>query len=524
MRRFFRLVKNEYIKNLKLVSTWVMLILTAVAAIGLPALARLSYYIDVEMSQGDMSGYDWPIADQLNSMMYSAEGTSDKYYIDIMNDLINSGAKSTYDWRFSVTENLFYSAWDKADEQVYEEYTEYMTTLPSWDEENYTLTDPEDAQKASEFLKGRMDETFKAVWKTDEYAKPMAAILSNDMKAYYQLNIDEANSRLSAAVTEYDKQIAELDVWYYTYLRDNDVYKCTAEDYMYDFLKDYLPQYYDADYQNATELYYVKKNIITYENADKGSPDQISIGEYKTAVNKYAVYNYMTENHIETNVADEESDTLWMPFKASVALVTFIGILVVVIAAHSVASEFSNGTIKFLLINPVKRWKILVSKYFTVLSMGYIMIAITFVISLLTSMILFGADDIGAMYITASGGEVSAVNGILYMAKNYLLASTSVVVMATMAFAISVLMKSSAFAIGISMFCLLSGSGIVLMLQSMGMNWARYLIFANLDLAAIANGTSSFMYQTVGTALAVIAVHMVVFWLIAWDGFTRREI
>ena len=522
MRRFFRLVKNEYIKNLKLVSTWVMLILTAVAAIGLPALARIAYYVDVEISQGDASDYDFTIKQELESM-YS-EDPSYIYYSDIMNGLINSGAESTYDWRFSVTEDLFYSAWDKADEQVYEEYTEYMTTLPSWDEENYMLTDPEDAQKASEFLKGKMGEAFKAVWKTDEYAKPMAAVMSNDMNAYYQLNIDEANSRLSSAVTEYDKQIAELDIWYYTYLRDNDVYKCTAEDYMYDFLEKYLPQYYDADYQNATELYNTRKTIISYENADKSSADHVSVGEYKSAVNKYAVYNYMTENHIETNVADEDRDTLWSPFKMTVALVTFIGILVVVIAAHSVASEFSNGTIKFLLINPVKRWKILVSKYFTVLSMGYILIAITFVLSLITSMIMFGADDIGAMYITASGGEVSAVNGILYMAKSYLLASTSVVVMATMAFAISVLMKSSAFAIGISMFCMLSGSGIVIMLQEMGMNWARYLIFANLDLSAIANGTSTFMYQTVGTALAVIAVHMVIFWLIAWDGFTRREI
>ena len=522
MRRFFRLVKNEYIKNLKLVSTWVMLILTAVAAIGLPALARIAYYVDVEISQGDASDYDFTIKQELESM-YS-EDPSYIYYSDIMNGLISSGAESTYDWRFSVTENLFYSAWDKADEQVYEEYTEYMTTLPSWDEENYMLTDPEDAQKASEFLKGKMGEAFKAVWKTDEYAKPMAAVMSNDMKAYYQLNIDEANSRLSSAVTEYDKQIADLDIWYYTYLRDNDVYKCTAEDYMYDFLEKYLPQYYDADYQNATELYNTRKTIISYENADKSSANHVSVSEYKSAVNKYAVYNYMTENHIETNVADEDRDTLWSPFKMTVALVTFIGILVVVIAAHSVASEFSNGTIKFLLINPVKRWKILVSKYFTVLSMGYILIAITFVLSLITSMIMFGADDIGAMYITASGGEVSAVSGILYMAKSYLLASTSVVVMATMAFAISVLMKSSAFAIGISMFCMLSGSGIVIMLQEMGMNWARYLIFANLDLSAIANGTSTFMYQTVGTALAVIAVHMVIFWLIAWDGFTRREI
>ena len=515
-------MKNEYIKNLKLVSTWVMLILTAVAAIGLPALARIAYYVDVEISQGDASDYDFTIKQELESM-YS-EDPSYIYYSDIMNGLISSGAESTYDWRFSVTENLFYSAWDKADEQVYEEYTEYMTTLPSWDEENYMLTDPEDAQKASEFLKGKMGEAFKAVWKTDEYAKPMAAVMSNDMKAYYQLNIDEANSRLSSAVTEYDKQIADLDIWYYTYLRDNDVYKCTAEDYMYDFLEKYLPQYYDADYQNATELYNTRKTIISYENADKSSANHVSVSEYKSAVNKYAVYNYMTENHIETNVADEDRDTLWSPFKMTVALVTFIGILVVVIAAHSVASEFSNGTIKFLLINPVKRWKILVSKYFTVLSMGYILIAITFVLSLITSMIMFGADDIGAMYITASGGEVSAVSGILYMAKSYLLASTSVVVMATMAFAISVLMKSSAFAIGISMFCMLSGSGIVIMLQEMGMNWARYLIFANLDLSAIANGTSTFMYQTVGTALAVIAVHMVIFWLIAWDGFTRREI
>ena len=51
----------------------------------------------------------------------------------------------------------------------------------------------------------------------------------------------------------------------------------------------------------------------------------------------------------------------------SAGIGSIVVLLTVIVAAGIVASEFSQGTIKMLLSRPVKRWKILTSKYLTVI-------------------------------------------------------------------------------------------------------------------------------------------------------------
>ena len=106
----------------------------------------------------------------------------------------------------------------------------------------------------------------------------------------------------------------------------------------------------------------------------------------------------------------------------------------------------------------------------------------------------------------------------------YLIGSVNLIVMGTLAFAISSLMRNSAVAIGISVFAMLAGNTMVTFLGTiLQQDWARFFIFANTDLNAIMTGTSIFPNMTVGFSLCVIAVHMVIFFLTAWDGFMRRE-
>jgi ABC-2 type transport system permease protein len=174
--------------------------------------------------------------------------------------------------------------------------------------------------------------------------------------------------------------------------------------------------------------------------------------------------------------------------------------------------------------NPVKRWKILTSKYFTSITFGYLAMLAGFIISALSTMLFFGADHLGASFITVSGDTVKEIPGFLYVAESYLLSSVQLVVMGSLAFAISSLFRSSALAIGISVMALFSGNTITLILSQLQFDWGRYLIFSNLDISGIAEGSSMFAGQTVAGALAVIAVHMVIFLLTAWDGFNKREI
>ena len=105
-----------------------------------------------------------------------------------------------------------------------------------------------------------------------------------------------------------------------------------------------------------------------------------------------------------------------------------------------------------------------------------------------------------------------------------MLGSVEIVVMASLAFAISSVARSSALAIGVSVMAYFGGNTVMLILSQLNISWARYLIWANVDLSGIMEGSGMFMGQTLTSAFAVIAVHMVIFLMIAWDGFTRREV
>jgi ABC-2 type transport system permease protein len=119
---------------------------------------------------------------------------------------------------------------------------------------------------------------------------------------------------------------------------------------------------------------------------------------------------------------------------------------------------------------------------------------------------------------------VTAGSSFLFVAGKYLLSSVGMICMATFAFAISSLVRNSALSIGLGIFLYFSGSMAVLILNQLGIYQAKYVLFANTDINAVMNGTTGFINHSLGFALINIAVYMIVFILIAWDGFVRNEI
>lgn len=68
----------------------------------------------------------------------------------------------------------------------------------------------------------------------------------------------------------------------------------------------------------------------------------------------------------------------------------FIPLMVMVIASDLVSSEHSLGSIKLLLTRPVKRWKVLLSKYITLCIAVSLIIAIAGILSYVISGLVFG--------------------------------------------------------------------------------------------------------------------------------------
>ena len=299
-----------------------------------------------------------------------------------------------------------------------------------------------------------------------------------------------------------------------------------AESFSYQYMLDHQIVAGAGDWREeaAKEAGDAKLQIAELDQ-QKAQGMYVSEDTYEEAQNRAAVSEYRLENGIE-NYIDENGSTgsvYWTAFLEETMLVTVVSVIMIVLAGGCVANEFANGTVKFLLVNPVTRRKIIISKYLTMLLLDLLLILGVYAVAALINIPFFGAD-FGVPYLTAANGQVSVGSGYLYALKDYLLEGVSLVAMTTMAFMISSMMRSSALAIGIGVAALLGGSMVVALLAQLGCDWGRYLIFANMYLSQAATGSTVFPNQTLGFSVAVLAVHMVIFLLTAYDGFTRREV
>lgn len=241
---------------------------------------------------------------------------------------------------------------------------------------------------------------------------------------------------------------------------------------------------------------------------------------------------YMLENKIYFDTSEsgsfealaEKEVSFWDIYMMTPDIVPFFGYIMIVIAGGIIASEFSQGTIKFLLINPVKRWKILVAKYLTVISIGALLLLLLAVLSAPVIGLLFGFKNMNAPYLYVSGGEVHQMNSFFAVIKTYLLSSVDLIVMITLSFSLSSVARSSAMAVGFGLGMLTVGKTLAAVVNGFGFDWGKYIIFANTDLETIAAGRSPYPEHTLFFAVSVIAVYMFVFLLTAWDGFTKRSL
>lgn len=251
----------------------------------------------------------------------------------------------------------------------------------------------------------------------------------------------------------------------------------------------------------------------------------VSEESYEDAENRKAVSEYCLEHGIEHYI-DENGSTgsrYWTAVLEESMLVTIVSVIMIVLAGGCVANEFTNGTIKFLLVNPVSRRKIIISKYLTMCLVAFLLILGLYGVVLLVNLPFFGMD-FHVPYLTAVNGTVTVGNSFFYGLQKYLLEGVSLAAMTTMAFMISSMVRSSALAIGIGVTALMGGSVLVTFLSQLGCDWGRYLIFSNLTLSQTAVGNTMFPNQSLEFSIAVVVVHIIIFLLMAYDGFTRREV
>ena len=360
---------------------------------------------------------------------------------------------------------------------------------------------------------------------------------------YAEARVDgeaELAARLDALIRDSDY------IGYYRYLMEqNEVFyaadpkfaEAANAGYLFCIENNVNPNGEDWRYATAMDMSGALLELRRLEAYAEYNPEAVR-EQLETAKDKYALLKYRLENNIRVNPADSfqlmntllnlgsnnETSRLWDTLNTTISMTSIVLILSIILAAGMVAGEFGKGTIKFLLITPAVRWKILLSKYCSLLiNMGLFFLTLFFG-NILFGILFCGGGDLFLPALTAAGGEIKRSSPILLLFGNYLLELVAMLVMTTLAFMISSLFRNSGAAVGISLLVLYGGNTVNSILALAGADWGRYLLFANINLSQILRGASVFPHQSVGVAVVVLLLHMVVFLLTAFDAFDRKEV
>ena len=232
-----------------------------------------------------------------------------------------------------------------------------------------------------------------------------------------------------------------------------------------------------------------------------------------------AINDYRIKHHI----SPREKYSVWSFVKDTSQLIVLAGLFIIIVAAGIVASEFNWGTIKLLLIRPINRTKILLSKYLTVLLYAIFMLSILFVFSTILGAILFGMPDEAVLYLNYNNGQVTEQNIVVHLLIYYGLSSIDMIMLVTMAFMISSVFRNSSLAIGLSLFLLFTGGQFTTLL-AMKFTWAKYILFANTDLMQYVEGAPLVEGMTLSFSVLMLLAYFALFQFLAFFVFQKRDI
>lgn len=208
----------------------------------------------------------------------------------------------------------------------------------------------------------------------------------------------------------------------------------------------------------------------------------------------------------------------------------FIPLLVLIVSTDIVSGERSEGTIKLLLSRPIRRWKILLSKYITLLIFISFIVLLVGLISYLIAGLIFGYSGWDMPMLTGfvsgqEGLDVSYVHLIphwQYILMAYGLGWFVSVVVGTISFMVSILVRSTPTGMGVMLASLIAGN----ILTSFASSWpqAKYLFSVNLQLTDYLEGRMPPVEgMTIEFSLLNLTIWAIVALIISFRVFTKQD-
>jgi len=267
------------------------------------------------------------------------------------------------------------------------------------------------------------------------------------------------------------------------------------------------------------------------EQEIEGIQFELSNGDIDDSYREHLESQLKVKQEILKNNINPKKITNWDYMKDIVIGITsLVTLFSVIIASGNIAAEYSDGTIKQLLIRPHKRWKILLSKYITInlysLFLLFVLIVSGYIIgSILFENGSFSEKTVIETYIQGGQDPIITTVGAQFV-KGILLYLPSLLIINTISFMLSTLFKNQSLAVGVGIFVLFLNSVLGAILFSLldRYEWFKYIIFPHLDLQIYLYGNNYYDLLTLPFSLTILAVYYIIFMVLTFTYFQKRDI
>ncbi len=492
-----RLIINEIVKIFKKKYTVVLLVialLTMLLSYGMTLLVDIAYY--------DFS-----------------TGQSKYAYIDAMLENDNNRlTESTGNTKTLIEERIMLYNYIKDNNIDYgEQYSNYVSVLVTQVENRISYV--------IDSLDNISDEIPEQVFNKEyETIKKEIDLIKNgsfeDYIAYNKSIIESNYSNEFISEEEYNKQmlIQEENLKYGVVQNENQYYAPSYASYKSILLAE------NKEIDETLEKGYIISNSFEFINDDIRQDL-----ENDKLINLYRLDNNIPMNYSENlDSTENEFDRYTFDMLSLEISMFVIMILFIIIATASIAEEQSSGTIKFLLLTPFKRYKILLSKLLTYFILLIVITIILSQVSVLIGNILY--SNAANEYLYVSNGEVQIMNTNMHMLSRYLLKLPEIIIYILLGVTLSTLFRSVAMA---NTFTLITYIGIPIAIEiieaMLNTKIFNYLPFKHFNLAnrIIPPGDA---YLTAADKLplsltyVVLGVTVVLLLITMFESFRKRDI
>ncbi len=325
--------------------------------------------------------------------------------------------------------------------------------------------------------------------KINEQINELSEKLKNDDWKYFaneELKTAEEKVKLleeEKSSTDDKQRLESIDLEIAMAKIDLDVAKYRVDEdikYGYDYMNTALENYKERSYM--IEQIDNSKEELTYQEKK----------DYNDSIEQREISKYIIENHVDINKQNDLRGILSNFFNE---FGLFIVVITVMIAGTIVSEEFNKGTIKLLLIKPYSRKKILLSKFITVLIMIVFSIVVILAMELIVGGIIFGFEslNIPVLQYNFNSNMLQEINVFSYLGIQIFTQLPSIILLATLSFALSTIFTNSPVAIALPLLGYMGVAVINQIAIQYNIGFLRYFVTLNWDFSQYLYGKMPLM-------------------------------